>query len=182
MRRLLLILRNDVRRHLKAPLPVIIFILIPLMMTGLIGTIFAPRADESRLPPIQVLLVDHDQGLVSRLLAGAFDNEEMRKTLQVTVTDEAEGRERMHRGRASAMVIIPEQFTVDLLDAKPVTLEIIKNPAEQFLPDIVEEFVNTLAVVLSGAVQAFTGSAPVLSAGGGPGLRRRSQGHPGHAR
>lgn len=159
MRRLLLILRNDVRRHLRAPLPVIIFILIPLMMTGLIGTIFAPRADESRLPPIQVLLVDHDQGLVSRLLAGAFDNEEMRKTLQVTVTDEAEGRERMHKGRASAMVVIPEHFTVDLLDAKPVTLEIIKNPAEQFLPDIVEEFVNTLAVVLSGAVQAFAEEA-----------------------
>jgi ABC-type Na+ efflux pump permease subunit len=159
MRRLLLILGSDVRRHLKAPLTIIIFILIPLMMTGLIGMIFAPRVEDGRLPPIQVLLVDHDQGLVSKLLVGAFDNDQMKKTLQVTVTDEAEGRRRMQKGSASAMVVIPERFTLDLLDARPVTLEVVKNPAEQFLPDVVEEFVNTMAVVLSGAVQAFAEEA-----------------------
>ena len=36
-----------------------------------------------------------------------------------------------------------------------MTLLVVKNPAEQFLPDVVEEFMNTMAVMLSGAVQAF---------------------------
>ena len=78
---------------------------------------------------------------------------------QVTVTDEAEGRKRMDAGQASAMVIIPERFTLDLLEAKPVTLSVVKNPAEQFLPDVVEEFMNTTAVMLSAMVQAFADEA-----------------------
>ena len=79
--------------------------------------------------------------------------------LQVTVTDEGEGRRRMAAGQASAMVVIPKGFALDLLENKPVTLEVVKNPSEQFLPDVVEELMNTMAVMLSGAVQAFADEA-----------------------
>ena len=155
MRRLLLVLGNDVRRHLRSPLAILIYMAIPMVMTGLIGIIFAPRAEEAQLPPIQVLLVDHDKALASKLVLGTFDVDQMKTMFRVTVTDEADGRDKMKRGRASAMVVIPEGFTLDLLDAKTTTLTVVKNPAEQFLPDVVEEFVTTLAVMLSGAVQAF---------------------------
>jgi ABC-type multidrug transport system permease subunit len=155
MRRLGLILWNDVRRRLKAPLGIIIQIVIPIAMTGMIGVIFTPDKTGGELPPIPIVLVDHDQNIVSRLLVGAFDADRMKKTFQVTVADEAEGRKRMAKGKASALVVIPERFTLDLLELKPVVLEVVKNPAEQFLPDVVEEFMATLAVMLSGAVQAF---------------------------
>jgi ABC-2 type transport system permease protein len=75
------------------------------------------------------------------------------------VTDETDGRKRMEKGKASAMIVVPERFTLDLLEAKTTTLTVVKNPAEQFLPDVVEEFMNTLAVMLSGAVQAFAEEA-----------------------
>jgi len=156
VRRLLLILGNDVRRHLKAPWAIVIFMIIPIAMTGLIGIIFAPRTEGNELPPIPVLLVDNDKGLASKLLVSSFDVDQMKKMFQVTVTDEADGRARMGKGKASAMVVIPNGFTLDLLDAKPVTLLVVKNPSEQFLPDVVEEFMNTMAVMLSGAVQAFS--------------------------
>lgn len=155
MRRLVLVLANDVRRHLKAPMAILIYMVIPLAMTGLIGVIFAPRNEGTELPPIPVLLVDQDKGLASKLLLGSFDVDQMKKMFQVTVTDEADGRKRMEKGKASAMVVIPKGFTLDLLDAKPVTLLVVKNPAEQFLPDVVEEFMNTMAVMLSGVVQVF---------------------------
>jgi ABC-2 type transport system permease protein len=155
MRRLLLVLGNDVRRHLKSPLAILIYMVIPLAMTGLIGVIFAPRSEGGELPPIPVLLVDNDKGLAAKLLVSSFDVDQMKKMFQVTVTDEADGRKRMGRGKASAMVVIPNGFTLDLLDAKPVTLLVVKNPAEQFLPDIVEEFMATMGVMLSGVVQAF---------------------------
>ncbi len=155
MRRLLLILLNDARRHLKAPWAIIVFMIIPIVMTGLIGSIFAPRTEGSELPPIAVLLVDNDKGLASKLIVGAFDVDRLKTMFRVTVTDEDEGRRLMGKGKASALVIIPEGFTLDLLDAKPVTLLVVKNPAEQFLPDIVEEFMATCAVMLSGVVQAF---------------------------
>lgn len=155
MRRMFLVLANDLRRHLKAPLAIAIFIAIPLAMTGLIGIIFGPRAEESRLPPIPVLLVDHDKNIASKLILASFDVDEMKKMFQVTVTDEAEGRKRMEAGKASAMVVIPERFTLDLLEAKPVTLQVVKNPAEQFLPDVVEEFMRTMGVMMSAVIQAF---------------------------
>jgi ABC-type Na+ efflux pump permease subunit len=155
MRRFLLVLANDVRRHLKAPWTLLIFIAIPLGMTALIGIIFAPRTEGKELPPIPVLVVDEDKGLASKLLVSAFDADQLKKMFQVTVTDRADGDKRMGRGKASAMVVIPKAFTLDLLDAKPVTLLVVKNPGEQFLPDVVEEFMNTLAVMLSGVVQAF---------------------------
>lgn len=156
MRRFLLILGNDVRRHVKAPWAIVIFMIIPIAMTGLIGIIFAPRTGGTELPPIAVLLVDNDKGLASKLLVSSFDVDQMKKMFQATVTDEADGRARMGKGQASAMVVIPEGFTLDLLDAKPVTLLVVKNPSEQFLPDVVEEFMNTMAVMLSGAIQAFS--------------------------
>lgn len=159
MRRLLLVLENDVRRHLKSPVAIIIYIAIPIVMTALIGIIFGPGDEDNTLPRIPLVLVDHDQGFASKLLLGTFDVDQMKKMFQVTVADETEGRKRMKKGKASAMVIIPEGFTLDLLDAKTTVLTVIKNPAEQFLPDIVEEFVGTLAVMLSGAVQAFAEEA-----------------------
>ncbi len=116
---------------------------------------FTPISKNGDLPPIPVVLVDKDKGLASRLLLGAFDSGEVKSMFQATVADEAEGRARMVKGKASAMVVIPERFTLDLLELKPVVLDVLKNPAEQFLPDVVEEFMNTAAVMLSGAVQAF---------------------------
>mgnify|MGYP001597926877 CR=1 FL=1 len=164
MRRLLLVLATDVRRHLKSPLVILIYMAIPMVMTALIGIIFAPRTEGTQLAPIPLLLVDHDKGLASKLLLSSFDVDQMKKMFQVTVTDEAEGRRRMKKSKASAMIVIPERFTLDLLEAKTTTLTVVKNPAEQFLPDIVEEFVNTMAVLLSGAVQAFADEAQGIRA------------------
>ncbi|HPW17067.1 MAG TPA: ABC transporter permease [Candidatus Aminicenantes bacterium] len=159
MRRLLLVLATDVRRHLKSPAAILVFMAIPMVMTALIGIIFAPRTEGKELPPIPLVLVDRDKGLASKLLLGSFDVDRMKKMFQVTVADEAEGRRRMKKGKASAMLVVPERFTLDLLEARTTALTVVKNPAEQFLPDVVEEFVSTLAVMLSGAVQAFAEEA-----------------------
>ncbi|MBN2207163.1 MAG: ABC transporter permease [Candidatus Aminicenantes bacterium] len=159
MRRLGLILRSDIRRHLKSPLAIILYMLVPLAMTGLIGMIFTPSRTGGGLPPISVVLVDHDKNIASRLVLGAFDSDQMKKMFEVTVADEAEGRARMAKGKTSAMIVIPERFTLDLLDLKPVVLDVVKNPAERYLPDVVEEFMATMGVALSGAVQAFEAEA-----------------------
>ncbi|HNX42347.1 MAG TPA: ABC transporter permease [Candidatus Aminicenantes bacterium] len=155
MRRLLLLLLTDTRRHLKSPLALMIYIAIPLFLTGIIGLVFAPRSEESQLPPINILLVDNDKFLASRFLMGAMDSDPVKKMFRVTLTDGNDGERKMKNGKASAMVIIPKGFTVDIIDGKDVSLTVVKNPSEQFLPNIVEEFMKTLSVMLSGAVQAF---------------------------
>ncbi len=42
-----------------------------------------------------------------------------------------------------------------LIKAEKSQFVVIKNPSEQFLPDVVEEFMNTYAVIISGIVQVF---------------------------
>ncbi|NIM18058.1 MAG: ABC transporter permease [Candidatus Aminicenantes bacterium] len=155
MRRILLIFKNDVKRRLKSPYTIIILLLIPMMMTGIIGAIFAPRADSDALPKIKVLVVDKDKNIGSRFLLGAFDSPQIKEMFQVTLVDETRGKKLISRGKASALVIIPEKFTERLMDAEKSQIKVIKNPSEQFLPSVVEEFMNTTAVIVSGFVQVF---------------------------
>ena len=155
MRRIWLIFKNDVKRRLKSPLTIVILLFIPMMMTGIMGAIFAPRADQSQLPKIKVLVVDKDKNIASKLLLGAFDTEQLKEMFEITLVDEARGKKLISRSKASALVIIPVKLTDRLIKAEKSRFIVIKNPSEQFLPDVVEEFMNTYAVIISGIVQVF---------------------------
>ncbi|MDD8013718.1 MAG: hypothetical protein PHX05_09595, partial [Acidobacteriota bacterium] len=99
MSRTTLIIRNDIRRRLKAPMATILFLVIPLAMTALIGMIFDPGAgNETKLPAIKLLLVDKDKGLASKFLIGAFDQQEIKEMFEVTLTDGAAGEKLMQKG------------------------------------------------------------------------------------
>jgi len=126
-----------------------------MMMTGIMGAIFAPRTDQSQLPKIKVLVVDKDKNIASKLLLGAFDTEQLKEMFEITLVDEARGKKLISRSKASALVIIPVKLTDRLIKAEKSQFIVIKNPSEQFLPDVVEEFMNTYAVIISGIVQVF---------------------------
>jgi ABC-type Na+ efflux pump permease subunit len=155
LRRILLIFKNDVKRRLKSPLAILVLLFIPMIMTGIMGAIFAPRADQSQLPKIKVLVVDKDKNIASKLLLGAFDTEQLKEMFEITLVDEIKGKELISKGKASALIIIPEKFSERLIKVEKSQFIVIKNPAEQFLPDVVEEFMNTYAVIISGIVQVF---------------------------
>lgn len=140
---------------MKAPWVILIMLVIPMFMTGIIGAIFAPKGDGAALPRIKVLVVDKDKNVGSQILLGAFDNKEMNDMFELTVVEEKRGLKLISGGKVSALVVIPENFTEMLLAVEPNTLTVIKNPSEQFLPSVVEEFMNTLSVLVSGALQVF---------------------------
>lgn len=163
MSRTTLIIKNDIKRRLKAPMATILFLIIPLAMTALIGMIFDPGSGgETKLPAIKLLLVDKDKGLAAKFLIGAFDQKEVKDMFQVTMVDAAAGEKLMKKGKASAMLIIPEHFSDDLAEQKVSTLEVVKNPSEEFLPGVAEEFANTMAVGFSGLAQVFADELKVI--------------------
>lgn len=163
MSRTTLIIRNDLKRRLRAPMATILFLVIPLAMTALIGAIFNPGSGgETKLPPIKLLLVDHDHGLAAKFLTGAFDQKELKDMFQVTLVGEAEGETLMKKGKASAMLVIPEHFSNDLAEQKVSTLEVVKNPSEEFLPGVAEEFARTIAVGFSALAQIFADELKVI--------------------
>ncbi len=92
----------------------------------------------------------------------AFDQKEVKDMFQVTRIDEAEGERLMQKGKASAMLVIPRNFTDDLIAQRPSALEVVKNPAEEFLPGVAEEFAATMAVGLSAISQVFADELHVV--------------------
>ncbi len=175
MSRTILIIKNDIKRRLKAPLATLLFLIIPFAMTALIGLIFDPGAGgETKLPPIKVLLVDRDQNIASKFFIGAFDQKQLKDMFQATTVSESEGEKLMKNGKASAMIIIPERFSLDLADQKPVQLVVVKNPSEEFLPAVVEEFANTMAVGFSALAQIFTDELKIIKLVGNTSLEKIS--------
>jgi ABC-2 type transport system permease protein len=170
-----LIIKNDSKRRLRAPLATILFLIIPFAMTALIGMIFDPGVGgETKLPPIKVLLVDHDQNLASKFFIGAFDQKQVKDMFQATTVSEAEGEKLMKKGKASAMLIIPEHFSLDLAEQKPSRLVVVRNPAEEFLPTVVEEFANTMAIGFSGLAQVFADELKIIKMVGSSSLEKIS--------
>jgi ABC-2 type transport system permease protein len=132
----------------------LVLLAIPVLMTAIIGAIFAPSAD-NKLPKIKVLVVDKDKNIAAKFLLGAFDLPELKDMFQVTMVDEIEGKKLMAAGKASAMVVIPEKFSNRFIKAEKSEILVIKNPSEQFLPNVVEEFMVTYAVIMSCFIQVF---------------------------
>jgi len=134
---------------------ILIFLLIPMVMTGLIGMIFGPSSSSTQFPAIKILMVDKDKNVASKMFQGMFDSKEMKDMFELTMVSEQEGQKLMSKGKASALIIIPEKFTENLMDGKNISLTLIKNPSQEFLPSIVEEFLNTLSTGISGISQVF---------------------------
>jgi ABC-2 type transport system permease protein len=155
MSTVLLLTLKDLLRRLRAPVGLIVLLIFPLAFTAMIGLAFGPQTGSGTgMPRIRVLLVDNDEDLFSGFLGNAAGNPEFSKTFEmVTIPQEEDARRMMENGEASALVIVPEGFTADLLDGVPCTLTLIKNPAESILPQVAEETVAVGGVFLDTGVR-----------------------------
>lgn len=158
-----LILRNDVKRRLRSPVSVICMFLIPLGITLLIGLVFG-RHGAVELSHIKVLLADGDRGIAANFLKQGMKQGKLAELIDLVEVEPAEGRALMDEGKASALIEIPAGFTNRVLDGAPAEIVVVKNPQEAFLPLIVEEIAETMAVLMDGAMRVF--SKPIGDARG----------------
>jgi ABC-2 type transport system permease protein len=147
--------RKDFLRKWRSPVVIIGFILIPVILTVIFGMIFG-SGKENIMPKISILAVDKDQSFLSRFFLSAFEQGELNKLIDLRIVEEEEGRRRIKKGKASALLIIPEKFGKSLWEEDPITIELLKNPSEQFLPQIVEEITDTMALLLSSLFSVFS--------------------------
>ena len=139
--------RKDIRRVLRDPMALLLSIAIPLMIGGLIT--IATGGSDGPAPEADLLVVDQDSSVVSGFLLNALaqvgGDESLIQSRKVSLE---EGRELIDAGEASALLIIPEDFGLAVLDETPTTLRLITNPAQSILPGIIEE---TLSIMTDGA-------------------------------
>jgi len=147
----LAILRRDLTRYRRNPVRTALLFSLPLVMAAIFALVFGGGGDDIT---VRILLWDEDDSLISLLAAGAADAGEGGERLDVVAVGE-EGLAMMDRGNASALVHIPAGFTDDFLAGRPTTIEVVKNPSERFLPQVVEEGVGIGVSILSAASRVF---------------------------
>jgi ABC-2 type transport system permease protein len=155
---------KDLRRIRRDPVMLLTWLGIPTLIALLLVVIFG-RGDAR--PNGKLLIVDEDQGIGATLLAGAFSQGALSNMISIEKVDREEGRRRINKGNASALLVIPKNFTTALLEGKPAKLQLIRNPAQRILPDIIEQVLSML-----------TDSAFYLQMVAGPQLREAAQGTP----
>ncbi len=94
--------RKDLRRMLRDPMALAMWVGIPVLVAVLLFLVFGRRGEA--VPQGRLLVADEDGSLLSSLLAGAFGQGELGNMLMVEKVKPEEGRRRMNRGDASALL------------------------------------------------------------------------------
>jgi ABC-2 type transport system permease protein len=128
---------KDLRRQVRDPLGLVLWIGMPLMIGGLL--VLLVSGSQEAPPRPHLLVADDDGGYVGDLLTRAFAAGRAKRFLQVEEATTSEGRQRMSQGEASALLIIPPGFRRAVLRDEPTKLVLVTNPAQRILPQIVKE-------------------------------------------
>jgi ABC-2 type transport system permease protein len=141
MRFVLISAVKDLRRIRRDPVTLLTWLGIPLFIAVILVVIFG-RGNAQ--PNGKLLIVNEDQGIGATLLTGAFSQGALAGMISTESVDREEGRRRINKGDASALLIIPKDFSSALLNGTPSQLQLIRNPAQRILPSIIEEVLSML--------------------------------------
>lgn len=143
------LLAKDLRRAWRNPVPWLVSLAVPLVITGLIGVAFSPRAGGG-LGRITFALVDEDDSPLTRFVRSGLTGREVGEHLDVRVLGRAEALRRITANELAAVVIIPQGFTKEYLGGRaPAALELVKNPAQAIHPAVVEEGLGLLVAAMN---------------------------------
>lgn len=159
MRAVLLMVRKDLLRKMRAPLGIGVMLSFPVAFSLLIALTFGGGQG---VPRVHLLVENRDEGFLGNALMSAFDSNQVAKYFDVEVVGE-EGIERLQRGDGSALLRVPETFTRDLIDGTPTSLELVRNPAQGIMPEIAEQVAGVLTEVLSAGSRALRGPMDTLA-------------------
>jgi ABC-type multidrug transport system permease subunit len=162
MRLLATLLAKDLRRMRRNPLPWLIHLAMPLLITALIGLAFGRGSgDEAGLGRIEFAVVDEDASPLMQMLRGALNQGQASERLAPVFLDRAAAMARLEADQISAVVVIPAHFSRDYLTGSaPVTLELVKNPARSIHPAVLEELLGALVTGLNALARNLQSEFP----------------------
>jgi ABC-type multidrug transport system permease subunit len=136
--------RKDLDRVRRDPFSLATSLGIPLVLVTLVTLVFSGG---QAAPQGRLLVADEDGTVLSQLLTGAFTREPLSKMFVMETAGREEGRRRMDRGDASALLIIPKGFQDAVFQNQPAQLQLVTNPSQSILPNIAEE---TISIMVEG--------------------------------
>lgn len=155
------LLAKDLRRAWRNPLPWLINLIVPLAMTALIGLVFGGGSDGGAIGRIRFAVVDEDKSALSDMLRGSVNQRDGGKYLEPVFMERADALLEVNANKISAVLIIQTNFMRNYLTAHaPVSLELIKNPAESIHPAVLEELLGAVVTALNAISRNFNSEFP----------------------
>ena len=143
----------------------LVLLAMPLCITGMVGTVFGPAAQSGKMPRIKLAVVNEDDNVVGGMIAGMASSDQSEQYLDAVVTDQSEAMRLINRNKISAVIIVPEGFSEKFLAGEEgPPIQLVKNPAQAYMPAITEELVRVVAEVLDAVAQNLTRELPEVLA------------------
>ncbi len=157
MRVLLAMVGKDLRRRARSPLPTLIFLLFPVIISGLIALTFG--GSEPKVPKVRLLIEDRDGGLVAQLVTSAFQRNEAAQYFETEKVENVvgDGSALLEEKEATALLRLPAGFSDDVLAGRPARIGLVKSPAQSILPGVAEQVTTVIADALSAASRLLRG-------------------------
>lgn len=146
------LLAKDLRRALRNPVPFLIHLGLPLVITGLLGLVFAGAGsrDGAGLGRIKIAIVDEDDSIATRALRGALHQEQAARFIDAEFLPQDEALRRVTNNAVAAAVLVPAGFLREYLAGdQQLALTVVKNPAQMFHPALVEEGLGAVTTALN---------------------------------
>ncbi len=141
------LIAKDLRRALRNPLPWLLNLALPLCITAMVGFVFGDRDEDTQLGRIHFAIVDEDHDTFSQFLRRGISNGKATNYFDPVYLSREDAMRQLNDSELSAVLVIPANFTANYFNGEAVTLELVKNPAEQIYPAALEE---TLGVLVAG--------------------------------
>jgi ABC-2 type transport system permease protein len=155
---------KDIRRRFADPASLLLNLAIPLVMAGMMALAFGGRGDSQRTPVLHLVVQNQDEGPIGRALGNAQQNPEAAQHLEIRqAKSREEGLRLLREEDQAALIVIPKNFSADLLDGRNVELEVVKNPAASIMPVIAQQGVEVAALYISIGARLLDGRGPRIA-------------------
>lgn len=154
------LIAKDLRRAWRNPLPWLLNLALPLFITAMIGFVFGGRDESTQVGRIHFAIVDNDHDTFSQILHNGMSGGQSTNYFDPVYLDRDTAMRQLNDSKLSAVLVIPAGFTSNYLDGQSVTLELVKNPAEQIYPAALEETMGVLVTAMNALSRNLLGDAP----------------------
>jgi hypothetical protein len=163
LKTILKLLKKDLLRDSRHPWGIVILMLMPVLTAVLISMVFSPQSDIRKNVVIRVAVLDRDDDLLSGLIRSMSNQGDATENIQLHFVETVdEGIRLLEKRKVSALVVLPEDLTVDLLKGEAMEIALYKNPAETVLPVIVEEGLEIVCIGVSQALGMLGGEITTI--------------------
>jgi ABC-type multidrug transport system permease subunit len=149
-----LLVKKDLIRAWHNPLPWLIFLVMPMVITALIGLAFGGRQESNLLGKIRFAVVDENKSPFIDFLRGSLNQRDAAQYLEPVFLEREEALVQLRQNKISAVLVLPKDMAQNYLSgSQPVTIELIKNPTQAWHPAIIEEVSGLLTTCLNALRQ-----------------------------